>query len=161
MNILSLDQASVISGYAIFDLGGRIVAYGIIDLSKLPKSTQQDQANKRNVLINNIHDLVQKYDIQQIITEGIYYHSNQSTYEKLAKVQGCVQDYAVRKNLVCFSWANAGEWRKWISITGKKREDYKAATKRYVIENFDVPDDLVEDIYDAIGICSAYFVMLK
>lgn len=127
----------------------------------MPKSTDQDQANKRKELLHQIDGIIKKYDIQMIITEGVYFNSNADTHRKLAQCQGSVQDFCCRNNLVCFSWKCAGEWRKWIGITAKKREDYKVETKKYVIGKYGLLDNLEEDIYDAIGMGHAYFVMLE
>ena len=159
---LILDQSSNATGYAIFDNTEKLIDYGIIDLDKLPKSTQQDQTNKRDVLIKQIDEMVKKYKIKQIVTEGVYFHKNPDTLEKLAKVQGCIQDYCFRKNIVCFSFANAGEWRKRLGITAKKRDEYKKETKAYVLDKLlNLSDSYKDDIYDAVAIGLAYFTYFK
>jgi Holliday junction resolvasome RuvABC endonuclease subunit len=161
MNILSVDQSTNLSGFAVLDETQKLIDFGIIDLSKLPKQTDQEQAIKRSILLQRIDEIIDKYAVYQIITEGVYFHNNADTHRKLSQIQGCIQDYSIRKGLVCFSFKCAGEWRKWLQIKSKTRADYKAETKKYVLANFDVPDNLSEDIYDAISINAAYFKMVK
>jgi len=127
----------------------------------MPKATEQDQADKRYELIQQLNNLIFSQKINMVITEGIFFNSNASTHEKLSKFQGCIQDFCRAKNIVCFSFNNAGEWRKWISIKARDRKTYKTETKRYVIEKYGLSDDLAEDIYDAVGIGTAYYVMLE
>lgn len=155
---LILDPATNITGYAIFNAPYKLNNYGLINLSKISK---EDQTKKRFELIKQIKELVLKFEINLITTEGVYFHSNASTHEKLSKVQGSIQDFSYSNNIICFSWSNAGEWRSKIGIKAKKREDYKRETKEYVLAHYDVPDNLSEDECDAIAMGDAYFVMIE
>ena len=119
--ILSLDQSTGIKGYCIMNLEQELITYGIIDLRKCPKKTNIEQTKKRSVLVNQIKELVNEHNILQTITEGIYMHKNIDTYRKLAQCQSSIQDYCLRENIVCFSFANAGEWRKFIGVETHKK----------------------------------------
>ena len=157
-----LDQSTNLTGFAVFNHDKELVDYGIIDLSKMRKETQEDQTNKRNELLNQIEELVQKYNVDLVVTEGVYFHRNPDVLEKLAKVQGCIQDYCYRKNIVCFSFHNAGEWRKRLGITAAKSKEYKEETKAYVLDRLPSLSDTYDfDIYDAIAIGFAYFTYFK
>lgn len=159
---LIIDQSTNKSGYAIFNDNEKLIDFGLIDLSNLPKETQLDQANKRNYLIKQIDKLIKKYRITLVITEGVYFHKNPDTLEKLAKMQGCIQDFCLANNITCFSFKNAGEWRKCLGITAKKREEYKKETKAYVLDRLhNLEDSYCDDIYDAVAIGLAYFTYFK
>jgi Holliday junction resolvasome RuvABC endonuclease subunit len=160
--IMAIDQSSNVNGLAIFSYEKKLINYNIINLSKLPKSTQQDQTIKRRILIDQIDEIVQKYDVKQIITEGIYYHQDPKTYAKLAMVLGSIHDYCETSGIISFTWENAGEWRSKLGIKGTKREIYKEATKQYVLNILPhLPNNLENDIYDAVGIALGYFVMFE
>ena len=159
--ILVVDQSTNKSGYAVIDENESIITYGLIDLSKMPKHNDFDQTKKRNILISQINKLVNEYKIYQIITEGVYMHKNVDTHKKLSKMQGSLEDYCLQNDIVCFSFANAGEWRKAIGVKAQKRDEYKLETKKYVLSNYTIENNLEDDIYDAIGMASAYFIMVK
>jgi Holliday junction resolvasome RuvABC endonuclease subunit len=185
--ILSIDQSTNISGVAVLDSKKQLLYYDIIDISDLPKQTDQDQTEKRFQFLQQLKLIIWKYKIKQIITEGIYFHSNQDTYCKLSKMQGCIQDYSRSFDILCFSFSNAGEWRKILSIKAKAREEYKQETKNYVLLHHNIKDDVEKmifdkyhtskhhcfddlskdtkniqfDVYDAIAQCEAYFLKIE
>lgn len=153
----AVDQATNISGWCVFTAPHQLLKYGIIDLSSLPKSTDQAQAEKRYQFLLQIKEIVYRYKIKQITTEGVYFHKNPDTHRKLAQTQGCLQDFCRNNEITCFSWNNAGEWRKLLSIKGNKRDEYKEQTKLLMMEMYKLSDNLAEDVYDAAGIGTAYF----
>jgi Holliday junction resolvasome RuvABC endonuclease subunit len=161
LNILVIDQSTNLNGWVVFSNPYVISDYGIINLSKLPKSTDQDQAEKRYQFLQQIEPLIEKYDIRQVITEGIFI-KNKKHYKKLAMMQGCIQDYCRRKsNICCFSWENASEWRKILKLNGAERKDDKELAKQYIIDLYGLPDNLSDDIYDAASSGTAYYKMLE
>jgi Holliday junction resolvasome RuvABC endonuclease subunit len=174
MNLLALDQASRRTGWAVASSEMVLLDYGLIDLEKI-----QDQTKKRQALIQNVNELVEKYNIKQIILEGIYKRSVK-VYKILAKVQGSLEDFCNAENIICFSWENAGEWRKWIGISNykkndkgkmiqKKSEELKEETRKFVIDTYGLTEEVLinkgidkkyhNDVWDAIGSCDAYFKM--
>jgi Holliday junction resolvasome RuvABC endonuclease subunit len=185
--IFSIDQSTNISGWVSRGSNKEILDFGIIDLSNLPKQTDQDQADKRHELIQQVSCLVFKYKIKLVITEGIYGGKlNLDNFKKLAQCQGCLQDWCRNNERVCFSFANAGEWRAIIGTNGKNRDEDKELTKRYVLEHYDIQYDVEKiifdkyhtekhkcfndlskevqkiqfDFYDAIAMSDAYFKMI-
>jgi Holliday junction resolvasome RuvABC endonuclease subunit len=148
--MLFVDQATRISGWAYFSEPYVLKAYNIIDLSPMPKLSDEDQANKRYELLKQLNEIILKYKIKLLTTEGVYFHSDPETHKKLAQMQGCIQDFCRNNNnnIVCFSWKCAGEWRKWLGIKSKKREEYKEETKKYVLEYYDVREDIESKIFD-------------
>jgi Holliday junction resolvasome RuvABC endonuclease subunit len=162
MNVMAIDQSSNISGYCVVSLQKEIIDYGIIDLSKLAKSTAYDQAVKRQVLLQKVDEIVTRHRVTQIILEGVYFYNNAKTHEKLSKIQGTLEDYCLAKNLFCFTFENAGEWRKNLNINARDRATCKAKAKEYVLGVFPhLPTDLYDDTYDAISMCCAYFEICK
>lgn len=188
MNVLVLDQATNLSGYVVANENKKFIDFGVIDLSYMPKYTDEEQTEKRHELIKQISFLVSKYQIKMITTEGVYYHGNPDTHKKLSQVQGAIQDWCRNISLPCFSWKNAGEWRKYLGIGLRDRNDKKELTKQYVVDHYDVKNQVEDlifnkyrnskkhvcfndlnkeikgmqfDIYDSIGMLTAYFLMLE
>ena len=156
--ILALDQSTNVTGWALFK-DGKLFKHGYFDLNSMPKSGDENQTEKRFAFKDKIAILISQYGVKLVITEGVYYHRNPESYKNLSKFQGRVQDFCKDNDITCFSWANAGQWRKVLEIKGIKKSDYKQATKDYVTSKFGLSDDLKEDEYDAIAIGDAYVVM--
>ena len=66
MRILALDQASRISGWAIFE-DENLITYGKIDLSKY-----DDIGTRLHLLREGVRDLIEDEHIDKIILEDIY-----------------------------------------------------------------------------------------
>ena len=64
-NLLALDQASRISGYAVFNPKGELITYGkfIAD--------EQDIGERLVFIKNKVAELIEKYDIGEVIMEDI------------------------------------------------------------------------------------------
>jgi Holliday junction resolvasome RuvABC endonuclease subunit len=172
MNYMSVDQSSNVSGYCVTSDEKKLIAYGIINLSSLSKQTDQEQAVKRSILLARIDEIVKKYDIKMLITEGVYFQKNPRTHKILAQFQSSLQDFALREKICCFSWENAGEWRAILKLNNEvKRENLKEETKKFVIETYGLTEEVLinkgidkkyhSDIFDAVGSCSAYFKLLE
>ena len=88
MRILALDQATRVSGYAIFDNGK------LIDCGKI--ITEDEDLGKRLVVIRQqIINLIEKYNIEMIAFEDIQLQgqtNNVVTYKSLAEVFGVVHE---------------------------------------------------------------------
>lgn len=187
MNILGVDQATNYTGYCVIDSDKNILNFGIIDLSHLPKDGDVDQTEKRYQLLQEVKFLIYKHKISLVITEGVYFHRNPDTHKKLAQTQSTLQDFCRANGIICFSWSNAGEWRKIISVNTKSRETDKESTKQFVLEHYNIKDQVENyifekyhnekqkcfddlnktiketqfDIYDAIASCESYFRLLE
>ena len=66
MRILALDQASRISGWAVFD-GDQLIEYGKIDLGNIA-----DVGVRLHKLRQNVQSMIQQYNIDKVILEDIY-----------------------------------------------------------------------------------------
>jgi Holliday junction resolvasome RuvABC endonuclease subunit len=151
--ILALDQATNVTGYCIFSLDKRLVNYGIIDISHMPKDGDVAQAEKRYQLLQEVKFLVYKHKISLLIIEGVYGgKENLSTYKKLAQTQSSLTDWAYANGLQSFSWSCAGEWRKIISTNTKNRETDKEAAKQFVLTQYDIKDQVENYIFKKYGV---------
>lgn len=159
-NILAIDQATK-TGYAILNADYGLKEYGLIDgYSYRPEKfkTDLDKTMRRKFLRQNIEEVLdQNEEVIQVVCEGIF-KNNAKVFKMLSKIQGTIEDLCLDRNINCFCFDNAGEWRKELGISSReKREVQKEATKNFVCNKYpELPTDLEEDIYDAIGIGFAY-----
>ena len=154
MKILSLDQAAVTTGWALFE-NNKLINKGSFTIKKtLPIEVRlwQIQQSLLDVIYKNLND--RNPDI--IVFEGIQQQSNVETFRKLAMVQAAIL-------LLCYDLSikyviySPSEWR---AINGggygRKREEQKNAAIIKAKEWYQV--DVDSDIADAINIGHAYLI---
>ena len=154
MIVLSLDQAAVTTGWALFE-NNKLINKGSFTIKKtLPIEVRlwQIQQSLLDVIYKNLND--RNPDI--IVFEGIQQQSNVETFRKLAMVQAAIL-------LLCYDLGikyivySPSEWR---AINGggygRKREEQKNAAIIKAKEWYQVEVD--SDIADAINIGHAYLI---
>ena len=154
MIVLSLDQAAVTTGWALFE-NNKLINKGSFTIKKtLPIEVRlwQIQQSLLDVIYKNLND--RNPDI--IVFEGIQQQSNVETFRKLAMVQAAIL-------LLCYDLGikyviySPSEWR---AINGggygRKREEQKNAAIAKAKEWYQVEVD--SDIADAINIGHAYLI---
>jgi Holliday junction resolvasome RuvABC endonuclease subunit len=141
MNILSVDQSTSSSGFAIFQ-GKNLIQSGIYK----PKGELYNRIHQTK---EYIRELIQDNNIKYVFIEDIQYQKNQKTYKILAGLQGVIVDLLVELNIP-FEIVPPSKWKAWNQIGGKKREQQKENTKKKVKEIFG--REAMEDEADAICI---------
>lgn len=144
--LLALDQASRITGYAIFD-GDKLIDYGKI-------TANDNDIGQRLVFIRNeVNNLIDYHDIDEIVLEDIQLQNNVvnnvQTFKTLAEVFGVLYELAVEKKLKT-SAVLASSWKSTLGIKGRDRAAQKRAAQEYVIKTFNVKP--TQDECDAICI---------
>ena len=90
MRILALDQASRITGWAIFD-GGELIEYGAIDASRY-----SDLGDRLYTLRNSVKNIITEFKIDKVILEDIFLDeqkvNNIQTFKVLAEVFGVLYE---------------------------------------------------------------------
>lgn len=150
MVLLSLDQSSHTSGYAIFQ-DDKLLAYG--------KFTFNDQdIGKRLCKIRaQIKEFIEKYSPNHVIFEEIQQQGNVTnniqTFKTLAMVQGVIMQLLTELN-ISYSSVYATSWKSVTGIKGKTRAEQKKASQNYVLDKYNYK--VIEDIADAICIGDYY-----
>lgn len=146
MRLLALDQASRTSGYAIFD-GNLLLEAGAFTYE------DQDLAQRLVKIKNKINQLVEQFQVDQIIMEDIQLQSNVGnnviTYKALAEVYGVIQEYAAEHKIPCQS-VLATVWKSKVGIKGRTRPEQKKAAQEYVLAQY--RKNVSQDTADAICI---------
>lgn len=143
--VLALDQATLTSGWAVFDKM-HLVNYGIFEAKpKLDADLRTHQINEWLVsMINNwCPDLVAIEGIQYQGSAGV------TTFQALARLQGVLIETCVQLGmpyLIC----PTNTWRAHCKVKGRTRSDKKKSMQLLVKEWYDI--SVTDDCADAIGI---------
>lgn len=156
--ILALDQATVLSGWSIFD-DGELIKYGIISANeKFDKVARISIV--RQWLINIIDsikpDLILFEDIQlQDFNKTFpgqkkqYDNIGVTTFKALAELIGVLENIAYEEG-ISYKIVHSGTWRKGVGVCGRTRADRKKNAQILVKKWYDV--QVSEDEADAICI---------
>lgn len=150
--VLSIDQATKKSGWAIFD-NGNLVKYGVFETS-LESDTERLNAVK-NWLISMINiwkpDHIAIEDIQ-LQNKGGFDDTGDNvigvtTFKTLAKLQGVVIQ-TIYEAKIPYTVCMPAVWRKFNKIKGKSRADKKKSAQILVKDCYDIT--LTDDAAEAI-----------
>lgn len=158
MRLLSLDQASHTTGYAVF-INGNLETYGKI-------VTSQDDLGERLFTIREkVSELVADYGIDEIAFEDIQLQktvngqvivNNVQTFKTLAEVFGVIYELAVALELP-HSIVLASTWKSTLQIKGKQRDEQKRNAQAFAQQTYNIKCS--QDEADAI--CIGTHVLVK
>lgn len=153
MRLLALDQASRVTGVAIFD-DDKLVKYGTFEIK-----SNQELGKRLTQFLENIDKLYAAYHFDAVAYEDIHLQmGNVETYKKLAYIQAMILFWCEKhkKNLYCLS---PSHWRKILKDKygmswGRKRAEQKQTAIDFIQEHYEKEVD--SDTADAICIgCAA------
>lgn len=147
MRILALDQASRVSGFAIFE-DGKLINYGVF------KTTEDEMPKRLLTIRNKIYKLIIDNNIDKVYFEDIQLQktvlNNVSTFKALSEVIGVISESCEEWGIPAES-VHATTWKASIGIpTREKRPIQKKLAKEYALKAYGVKAS--EDASDAIGI---------
>lgn len=144
--LLALDQASKVTGWAIFE-DGELKSYGKISLDDPNTDIRLVQ------LRQGIQTLIADYNINEVIFEDIQQQNNVAnniqTFKVLAEVYGVVSEL-LQELQIPHSTVLAASWKSTLGIKGRTRAEQKKNAQLYVEQNYGV--HVIQDIADAICI---------
>ncbi len=148
MRTLSLDQALVTTGWAIFD-NKKLIAYDSFTING------KDPIESRlSSLFKNLTNLHNEYEFDYVVFEDIQQQQNPETYKKLAYVQAIILLWCYYNNMN-YTILSPSQWRKMCGGGfGRKREEQKQKAIEFVKEIYGVTVE--SDIADAICIGKAH-----
>lgn len=153
MRLLALDQASRVTGVAIFD-DDKLVKYGTFEIK-----SNQELGKRLTQFLENLDKLYAAYHFDAVVYEDIQLQmGNVETYKKLAYIQAMILFWCEKheKNLYCLS---PSHWRKILKDKygmswGRKRAEQKQTAIDFIQEHYKKEVD--SDTADAICIgCAA------
>lgn len=145
-HLLALDQASKVTGWAIFE-DGELKSYGKISLDDPNTDIRLVQ------LRQGIQTLVADYNIDEVIFEDIQQQNNVAnnvqTFKVLAEVYGVVSEL-LQELQIPHSTVLAASWKSTLGIKGRTRAEQKKNAQLYVEQNYGI--HVIQDIADAVCI---------
>lgn len=153
MRLLALDQASRVTGVAIFD-NDKLVKYGTFEIK-----SNQELGKRLTQFLENLDKLYAAYHFDAVAYEDIQLQmGNVETYRRLAYIQAMILFWCEKhkKNLYCLS---PSHWRKILKDKygmswGRKRVEQKQTAIDFIQEHYKKEVD--SDTADAICIgCAA------
>ena len=147
MKILALDQASMITGWSVFD-DEKLVAYGKLEM---PKGSS---VGGRLVIIRNgVKTLIDEYQITYVGFEDIQMQTsvgnNVQTFKVLANVFGVILELCEELHMP-YSVVSSVTWKSTFAIKGRQRAEQKRNAQLYVENTYHV--QATQDECDAICI---------
>lgn len=150
--ILALDQSSHTTGYAIF-IEGQLEAYGHLTLK------DEDTGIRLMKLKYFIKELVDKYNITEVVIEDIQLQSNVSnnvaTFKILAEVFGVIYELITEMDIK-FSAILASVWKSKLKIKSRQRQQQKQEAQQLVANIYN--KKATQDESDAICIGMCYLI---
>lgn len=149
-NLLSLDQSSKITGYAVFE-DNKLKTFGKF-------AVEDNNIDTRLVKIRQkIKDLIEQYHIDEVVFEDIQQQNNISnnvqTFKILAEVYGVVSEL-LEQEKIPHSSILAVTWKSLLGIKGKTRSEQKKNAQNYVFYNYG--EKPTQDESDAVCIGLAH-----
>lgn len=153
MRLLALDQASRVTGVAIFD-DDKLVKYGTFEIK-----SNQELGKRLTQFLENLDKLYAAYHFDAVAYEDIQLQmGNVETYRRLAYIQAMILFWCEKneKNLYCLS---PSHWRKILKDKygmswGRKRAEQKQTAIDFIQEHY--KKEVNSDTADAICIgCAA------
>ena len=138
--IIALDNATHITGWAVFD-DTNLVSYG-------KYTTKSSDTSDRILEMGDwLTNLLNKWEPNTIILEDIQQQNNVSTFKVLAKLQG-VLEYISKKNEVEYYIISPATWKSNAGVKGKSRTDQKKSAQLIVNDLYGI--QATQDESDAI-----------
>lgn len=145
---LALDQATHITGYAIFD-GANLIYAGTFE------ATAEDEIERDIQIRNWLDNLLYSSAIDVVGIEGIQLQQfnnktiGVTTYQTLARLQGILMATCCDRRIEYYICPPA-TWRAHCGVKGRSRTDKKRSMQSKIKEWFDIT--VSDDVADAIGI---------
>jgi Holliday junction resolvasome RuvABC endonuclease subunit len=155
MVVMSLDQSTRCSGYAVFK-DGEYITSGVVDMNK-----SQLETDKRSFeMAKEIWKIIKKHNPSHLVIENVQQQSNPSTMIVLARLAGMIIGYAEAHN-VHVHILLPSQWRKALNYSQGakvKRQELKQQSIDYVKKNLglDLPEDECEAIAEGIAAHKIY-----
>lgn len=150
MRLLALDQATIITGWSIFD-NEELIDYGKIE------NTYKDIDKRLFYIKQQVLLLIEKYNIDEVVIEDIQYQTNNvnnvQTFKALAELFGVLVEAFVEKGIP-YSAILASSWKSTLDIKGKNRQEQKKNAQIWVQNIYKIK--VIQDIADSICIGAAY-----
>ena len=147
--VLAIDQASHISGYAIFD-DGKLIKYGTF------RTELNDDVARFSMVKSWLLSMIENWRPDMIGLEGIQFQEESggqkmsvTVFQTLARLQGILMETCYSAKIK-FEVCPTNTWRHSCGVKGRSRTDKKRSMQLLAKQWYDIT--VSEDEADAIGI---------
>lgn len=150
--VLSFDQATHITGWALFS-NGKLIKFGVFK-AKAAGEIERDVEIK-----NWFISMIKNYEPDFVALEDVQYNEKRggvTTFATLARLQGILMSTAQELG-VEYVACSIPSWRNYCGVKGRSRTDQKRSMQLLVKSWYDI--DVSDDCADAIGI--GYYAISK
>jgi crossover junction endodeoxyribonuclease RuvC len=84
----------------------------------------------------NIQSLIDKYKVQVVVLEDVFYSKNFTSTKNTLQTLGALRLASYQKNAICYT-VQASKWRKGV-VKGRQRQSLKEQAVDYVNEMYDL-----------------------
>lgn len=144
--VLALDQATKVSGYAIFD-GSELIKFGAFE------TTLGNEIERDSLIRNWLISLIYTWQPDLVALEGIQLQDSNgekvgvTTFETLARLQGILM-LTCLENGIAYTICPTNTWRNQTGVKGRARADRKRSAQLIIKKAYDI--SVSEDEADAI-----------
>lgn len=128
--ILALDQASVTTGYSIF-YENELKTYGHFSYDNTNIGERLKNVRQK------VQELIEQYNITEVILEDIQLQNNVQTFKVLAQVLGVLEELCSEMDIK-YQTVLATVWRAKIGIKGRERPTQKREAQKYVENTYHI-----------------------
>lgn len=151
MKILSFDQASRTTGYAVIE-DDRLIEHNKFTFE------DSDFGDRLLNIRNKVQSLVEYYKPDKVLFEDIQLQENVETFKKLAEVFGVIEELLTEME-VPHEAVLASSWKSALGIKGKDRTEQKRNAAAWVQLTYAIKP--TQDECDAICLGNYYFSKSK
>ena len=140
--ILSLDQSTKATGWALFE-DGQLKESGV------KKISSGDWIDRIVVIRKWLVNIFETYPDIHLIIEDVLHSQNGNVFQKLSHLQGVILELA-REYHIKTTVVHPQTWKSTLNITNRGRKKEKELSKAFVLEHYQI--EAAEDEADAICI---------
>lgn len=154
MRLLSLDQSSHVTGYAIFE-DGKYIQSGIFSLKS------SDLGERLYAYRKKLIELIDIFNIDEVAFEDIQLQGQMSgvtTYKILAEIFGITEELLTELKIP-YHIVNSNTWKSKLKIKGKERSVQKKNCQQWVLDTYG--KKVSQDEADSIAIGASLYIKEK
>lgn len=162
--ILALDLASRQSGWAVFEKGtpSKLIDKGIIE----PRPRSLSAEERLPIIEKELQEILDKYKPSLVILEQPAGGKEDSrgpdkswlTMSVLFLCHGVVRNELIKRKIK-FQLCSPSVWQNRLGFHKRDRAGRKAAAREYAVKAYSLPDNLEQDIYDAVCLYDCYIYL--
>lgn len=152
IKLLALDQSTRCTGWCLMQ-DKQYKSSGVLFVENL-----DDTIERMKLMYEEIKKIIKEVKPDVVMIEDVQYQQNIQALKTLSQLQGIIMAYLYDLNIPFYIIPSTG-WKSYCKIKGKKREEQKKNTQKYVKNTYGL--DVSEDEADSIGIATYSITIIE